>query len=320
MLPIFYKNKLQISIGFLFFVKNFTIFDKTCCFYYSIMWKIDKETSIKKGAPVMFWDTHMHCYFSGDCDAAPEDMIRQAIRIGLTGICFTDHLDLDNPVDPDFTFDFTARKKALDPLVFQHQNTLSICQGIEIGLQPHLADRHRQLVSDFPFDFVIGSSHLANGLDPYYPAYFEGKTESDAYLEYFESILNNIQVYDDFDVYGHIDYVVRYGPNQNRNYSYRKYGDVLDAILHSLIDMGKGIELNTGGFKAGLGQPNPSIEIIKRYHELGGEIITMGADAHSPEYVGFEFEKAVAILKDAGFKYYTVFQNRTPEFITLQGV
>ena len=47
--------------------------------------------------------------------------------------------------------------------------------------------------------------------------------------------------------------------------------------------MGKGIELNTGGFKYGLGHPNPCEDIIKRYKELGGEIITLGSDAHKCE-------------------------------------
>ena len=98
-------------------------------------------------------------------------------------------------------------------------------------------------------------------------------------MEYFESILENISAYDGFDVYGHIDYVVRYGPNRNREYSYGRYKDILDEILKKLISMGKGIELNTGGYHYGLGEPNPCTAVIRRYRELGGEIITIGADA-----------------------------------------
>ena len=83
-------------------------------------------------------------------------------------------------------------------------------------------------------------------LDPYYPEFFEERKEFLCYMEYFESILENISAYDGFDVYGHIDYVVRYGPNKNREYSYGRYKDILDEILKKLISMGKGIELNTG--------------------------------------------------------------------------
>ena len=88
-------------------------------------------------------------------------------------------------------------------------------------------------------------------------------------MEYFESILENIAVFDEMDVYGHIDYVVRYGPNQNRQYSYGRYKEILDEILRTLIRKNVGIELNTGGYHYGLGEPNPCVNIIRRYRELG---------------------------------------------------
>jgi nicotinate phosphoribosyltransferase len=148
-------------------------------------------------------------------------------------------------------------------------------------------------------------------------AFYKGKTEHEAYTEYFESILDNLHSGADFDVYGHIDYVVRYGPDKNKYYSYEKYADIIDAILKEIISQGKGIELNTAGFKYGLDHPNPTEDVLKRYHELGGEIITVGADAHKPEHVAYDFDKVSNILKDAGFMYYTVFENRVPAFIKL---
>lgn len=157
-----------------------------------------------------------------------------------------------------------------------------------------------------------------HGLDPYYAAFYEKRTEKAAYREYFESILENIESYHDFDVYGHLDYVVRYGPTSNENYDWREYQDVIDEILRKLVFLGKGIELNTGGFKYGLGHPNPTEEIIRRYRELGGEIITIGADAHKPEHVAFDFAKVPSILKDAGFDYFTVFRERKPEFVRIE--
>ena len=112
-------------------------------------------------------------------------------------------------------------------------------------------------------------------------------------------------------------YVVRYGPTKNQNYSYQKHADIIDRILRTILESGKGIELNTSGFRSGLGQPNPCVDILKRYKELGGEIITVGSDAHKPEHVGADFDKACTILKDCGFQYYTIFEKRAPEFIRL---
>lgn len=83
--------------------------------------------------------------------------------------------------------------------------------GIEVGLQPHITEINRKAVTGHPFDFVIGSSHVVHGIDPYYPKYYEGRSEKLLTARYFESILENLNTYSDFDVYGHLDYVVRYG-------------------------------------------------------------------------------------------------------------
>lgn len=266
----------------------------------------------------MLWDQHMHCNFSGDSDALPEDMIKTGIAHGLSGICFTDHLDYDYPEEPNiFLLDFDNYFKALSDLREKYADKISVNIGIELGLQPQAAGQNLAVAEKYPFDFIIGSSHVVNHMDPYYPEFFAERNEDEAYMEYFESVLESINSCVDFDVYGHIDYVVRYGPNKNAFYTYEKFKDIIDEILTQLISKGKGIEVNTGGFKYGLGHPNPTEDIIKRYRELGGEIITMGADAHVPEYVAYEFDKTAQIIKNCGFKYYTVFKNRKAEFIPL---
>nr|MBP9974025.1 histidinol-phosphatase HisJ family protein [Agathobacter sp.] len=213
------------------------------------------------------WDQHMHCMFSGDSDADPVLMIKSAINKGLDGICFTDHLDYDYKEEPGlFDLDIAAYEKRIKRLAIALKEKgcpVNIHWGIEIGLQPHITDKNNEVTKKYPFDLVIGSSHVVNGIDPYYPVFYKGKTEHEAYTEYFESILDNLHSGADFDVYGHIDYVVRYGPDKNKYYSYEKYADIIDAILKEIISQGKGIELNTAGFKYGLGHPNPTEDVLK---------------------------------------------------------
>lgn len=266
----------------------------------------------------MIWDQHMHCEFSGDSDSTIQSMIEASIQKGLPGLCFTDHLDFDYKESPHiFDLDVDSYYKSVTELKEKYKDKIDIHCGIEIGLQPHINEDNRLVTQKYPFDFVIGSSHVVNSMDPYYPEYYKGKTEDEAYMEYFESIISNLNTNPDFDVYGHIDYVVRYGPNKNKFYSYKKFADIIDEILKRLIETGKGIEINTGGFKYGLGHPNPTEDIILRYKELGGEIITIGADAHKPEHIAYDFEKIPEILKNSGFDYYCVFKNRKPKFIKL---
>ena len=266
----------------------------------------------------MLWDTHMHTHFSGDSDADPVDMAGAALDAELSGICITDHLDYDYREDPGlFLLDLEGYRAGIRRLQEQFRGVLPIRYGIEIGLQPHVVKENRLVTETYPFDFVIGSSHVVHGRDPYYPSCYEGRTEEEAYREYFTSILENILSEPDYDVYGHLDYVVRYGPNKNRNFTYARYADILDEILRQLIARQKGIELNTAGFKYGLGQPNPSEEILRRYRELGGEIVTIGADAHRVEDVAYSFELVPDILKRVGFTHFTVFSERKPEFYPL---
>ena len=261
----------------------------------------------------MLWDQHMHCNFSGDSTASPESMIDKAIELGLSGVCFTDHLDFDYREEPGlFDLELDKYYDSIQKLKQQYSDRIKIHYGIELGLQPHVVKENLAVTDKYPFDFVIGSSHVFHHIDPYYPEYYKGKTEDEAYLEYFESILENLNTDVDFDVYGHIDYVVRYGPNKNKFYSYKKFADIIDEILKKIICTGHGIEINTAGFKYGLGHPNPTEDIIKRYSELGGEIITIGSDGHKPEHLAYDFNKIPALLNSCGFDYYTVFEDRKP--------
>lgn len=267
-------------------------------------------------------DYHLHSSISGDSDAPMEDMILKGISLGLTHMCFTEHNDFDYPQSPDyppdmFLLDTAAYRQDFLECRRRFKDRIHLCFGVELGLQPHLAQLNAAFAKRGDFDFIIASSHICKHQDPYYPAFYEGRSEEAAYRAYFSSILDNIRVYHDFDVYGHLDYVVRYGPNRDRDYCYDKYKNILDPILKLLIEKGKGIEINTGGLKNGLLSPHPYPEVVKRYRELGGEIVTVGSDAHEPQYIGKAFSLVRELLKNCGFRYYTIFKARTPEFIPL---
>ena len=142
----------------------------------------------------MLWDTHMHCYFSDDCDTPPIQMVEAAIRRGLTGICFTDHLDLDYREDPGyFDLDFNNYYQEIMSLKETYANHLPILWGIELGLQPHVAEENKKIIETYPFDFVIGSTHIVDHIDIYYPPFYENRAEDDCYLQYFEETLENAE-------------------------------------------------------------------------------------------------------------------------------
>lgn len=265
-------------------------------------------------------DCHLHSSFSGDSHTPMEEMIQAGIRQGLSTMCFTEHNDFDYPDSPDeepgtrFLLNVDSYLYDLIQYKEKYASQIRLLFGVELGLQPECLRKNAVFTKTHDFDFIIGSSHLCHGQDPYFPAFYENRTEAAAYREYFESILENVKKFSNFDVYGHLDYVVRYGPNKDQNYSYEKYSDILDEILKTLLEKGKGIELNTGGIESGLKDVHPCTNILKRYRELGGEIITIGSDAHTPERIGEHFGRARELLKECGFEYYCIFEKRTAEF------
>ena len=154
-------------------------------------------------------DFHTHTSFSGDCNTPMEDMIKKAISLGMSHLCFTEHFDPDYPVREGETLDFSLntdeyRKTFLD-YKEKYGKQITLLWGVELGLQTHIFPMLREFVHNHPFDFVIASSHLCNGGDPYYPDFFENRSEDEVYEEYFTCMLENVKAFQDYDIYGHLD-------------------------------------------------------------------------------------------------------------------
>ena len=263
-------------------------------------------------AKMILSDFHTHSTFSTDGTQALEDMARSAVKCGLKTICFTEHNDFDYP-DGEFLLDMDAYRSELFRVREELSGKIEVLFGVELGLMKHLGKRLREFLDGRGFDFVIGSSHLIDGKDPYFPEYFEELGQRNGILRYFESIVENIGAFSDFDVYGHLDYAVRYSPE--KCYNPVDFREVIDEILHKIVGLGKGIEINTAGLRKGLLHANPHPFILKRYRELGGEIITVGSDAHNSADIAADFDAAESFLQGAGFEFYTVFRGRKPYFV-----
>lgn len=264
-------------------------------------------------------DCHLHSSFSGDSETPMEDMVLQGISKGLDTMCFTEHNDFAYPDYPGFSgsqflLNTDSYLYDLARLKEKYADRIRLLFGVELGLQTEVLRQNAVFAKSHEFDFLIGSSHICHGKDPYYPDFFEGRSDAEAYREYFECILENLKKFSNFDVYGHLDYVVRYGKNKDSDYSYGDYREIIDEILKLLLDKGIGLELNTGGLSGGLKDFHPCRDILKRYRELGGEIITVGSDSHDAAHIAAHFDLAAEALKECGFEYYCVFEKRTPEF------
>ncbi len=262
------------------------------------------------------YDYHLHTNYSPDGSQTLDELVKTAISKGLKEICITDH------VDNEFisTYNVPDFKKFLGELeeVRNKNKEITIKFGCELSLAPSLKKEAKEIFNSYDFDFVIGSSHECCGKFLYTGTdFYRGVEKKEAFTKYFLEVLDNIKTIDAFSVYGHLDYIYRYSKYNDNSMNYCDYSDIIDEILKTLISKNKGIEINTSGFRYGLNNIHPNIDILKRYKELGGEVITVGSDSHYSRsiYEGFDF--AYEALKEAGFKYITTFDKLEPKFVKI---
>ena len=176
----------------------------------------------------MLFDYHVHTRYSADSRAPIIEQLRAAKKAGVTHICFTDHVDFDGvglrPAD------IASRNAEIAALKDQFPD-IDISFGMEFGMKDKAAyeDAYGH-VKDCHMDFVIGSVHIVNGLDAYYPEYFQGKSREEAYLAYIERDLECIRV-SDFSVMGHYDFCAKHSPYAERSMSYSMAPQIFDEIF-----------------------------------------------------------------------------------------
>lgn len=272
----------------------------------------------------MIADSHMHTSFSTDSEAPMEEMVLSAIGQGIDNICFTDHYDKDfggefqKPGGGEaFQLDTVPYLRSIEKMREKYKEKIEIRAGVELGLQMHLKDWLTDYVNQYPFDFIIGSMHLLDGKDPAVSDDFPKDGQKELLRRYFVSTAENLDNFHEFQSLGHMDYLSRYLDGEAGAYSYSCYSDEIDAILRRLIQYGVAMEVNTGGYRSPQGVSNPKEDVLKRYRELGGELITIGADGHTPDEIAYGFDRVSELLLRCGYRYYARYRHKKPEFLNL---
>ncbi|MDD3809261.1 MAG: histidinol-phosphatase HisJ family protein [Erysipelotrichaceae bacterium] len=247
----------------------------------------------------MYVDCHVHTHHSFDSSQAPEPYIIKAIEMGMDEICFTDHHDFNYPVD-NFELNVVDYFLELKELQKNYQDKIKIKVGVEIGLDLDYVDEINQFIKSSPFEFVIGSIHVIDHTEFYYGEFFKGLTKDEAHHKYFTAVLECVKKFDCFDVLGHLDYISRYGPYQDKSIDYAKHQEVIEQIFTALIHKNKGIELNTSGYRT-CNHPFPDFDLAQRFYDMGGRVVTVGSDSHSTATLGANNREVIDRLEKIGF-------------------
>jgi histidinol-phosphatase (PHP family) len=241
-----------------------------------------------------------------------------AIARGLHEIGITDHVDY-GPDDPPDYFRPVEYLAEIAQCRTRYGDRLTIRAGLEIG-EPHIFVEETQAVlAAGEFDYVIGSAHYADGMQCEWKADFFEQPLHQAYEAYFRQV-DKLAAEGDFDILGHIDLVKRDAAKFGKPYDGPEpYADIIRSALRSIIERGKGIEINTSPLYKGKGmaEPCPTMDILHWYREMGGEILTLGSDAHSPDKLGAHFDMALEMTRAAGFTRLARFERRQVSWLEI---
>lgn len=264
-------------------------------------------------------DYHCHTCCSIDSKAHLADEAAQALSLGLSELCTTDHCDLVSEDGQRVrTLDWTPILEQYEAVRRDYEGRLKLRLGLELGSAQCDPECARNILSGAPVDFVIGSIHNqsleAGGVDFYFLKY---RTQQDCYAaldNYFDSMLQLAPLGGCYDVLGHIIYPLRYMSGaQGGPVTLERYQEQIRDIFSAAVRADRGIEVNTYCGRT----LDEWLPILKLYRSCGGEIVTTGSDAHTPENIGKGIREAQELLKAAGFRYQAVYFRRTPQFIKL---
>lgn len=260
----------------------------------------------------VLFDYHIHSKISPDSKSSLSEICKRAVSKSLKEIAITDHYECHREDWGSSYYNLRLYKDEMIKARKEFEGKIKIRSGIELG-QPHQCEGAAEhILSSYTYDYVIGSSHkLFNGID--ISRLNIKNITLDEFCKEYLSELDKLVNWGNFDCLGHLDLVKRHGNDYyNKKIRLFSYYDMLKDILKKLIYNGKGIEINTSGIRQSPKETMPGLDIIKLYKELGGEILTIGSDAHEIKDIGKDISVAIDLAKEAGFKYLTVFENRKP--------
>ncbi len=280
----------------------------------------------------MLADYHVHSAYSDDSTYPMEQVVRDAIRINLDELCFTEHVDYgikpdwDQPAGARFedghpvtNCPYPAYFGELERVRERYGTKIRIARGLELGVQTHTIPAYERLLERYvnQLDFTLLSIHQVGDREFWNGAFQEGRTQEQFTMAYYEELLGVVERFHGYSVIAHLDLIRRYDPTPGGPLPFSAVRDIVAEILSRVIADGHGIEVNTSGWRYGLDGPQPTDEVLLLYRDLGGRILTLGSDSHKPQHLGAYLRIAQDRLRALGFSQACTYEQGEPKFYEL---
>jgi histidinol-phosphatase (PHP family) len=221
-------------------------------------------------------------------------MCRAAVARGLDYICFTDHLDCNLTDESFHCFDYDRYTEAICRVREEFEGKIQILKGIEFS-EPHVFRKEYEEILAGEFDCIMVGIHYIRVDLAFHWIGDEGRVTAFGkqmiYRRYYEELLQVVRL-GGFDVLAHFDNPKRYLKESGQE------ADLIDEIMHELVDQGMVLEVNTSPLRRGYHECSPDSDILQRYTAAGGKRITIGSDAHNDQDVAADFDRAYQLVED----------------------
>ncbi len=263
-------------------------------------------------------DMHTHTDNSPDGHHSAMYLCEQADMAGLRAIAFTDHVEVDfyrqDNYDKVALQSFFEASKARSAFM----GKLLVCLGVELGQPMYDVKTAEEIIAALPYDIVIGSVHNLNGVKDFCFLDYAEHDVNSLLTQYFDELIKLAQ-WGKFDTLAHVTYPLRYICGEyGIPVDMSKYKEQVDEVLIALVKNQKALEINTSGLRQKIGRTMPEEDVVRRFKQLGGEMVTVGSDAHYAKDLGAGIREGMEIAKRCGFDSVTLFQNRTPVQIPIE--
>ena len=256
-------------------------------------------------------DYHMHTPLCGHAVGEPAEYVEQAIQVGLEEIGFSDHAPLVSHEDARYTMkreELPVYHRMIESVQKKYKD-FTIKLGIESDYIPGFEPKTKEILSGYPYDFVIGSVHFIDRWafdDPEQKVKWKDKDIDRVYRDYYKLLRQSAESRL-FDIMGHVDLVKKFGhrPGADMTEEVRRTAEVFKKA-------GVAVEVNTSGLRKPVNEIYPSLAVLKIYREAGVPI-TFSSDSHDPRDVGRDYDKARDLALAAGHREYLVFSKRKIE-------
>ncbi len=269
-------------------------------------------------------DMHIHSNNSFDAESSVDRICKAAISRGMYAIAVTDHCEaafINRPEESEFG-DFSKRipksVSEINEAKQKYSSKLKVLCGMELGEPMHDPDCTQKALGFGDFDFVLASVHNLKNMQDFYYMDFSKADEQKLLKMYFDELIETAD-FKYFDSLAHLTYPLRYiKSTTGRLPSLEPYYKQIDQIFKILIKNNKALEINVSGLFKELGTTLPDKDLISRYRQLGGNLITIGTDSHNAQSVGVGIDKGIKTALECGFTHYAIYEKHKPILIPLR--